>query len=36
MPDDGPQDGKKQHALTKVIKFVVVDGNTYVYIDMLM
>jgi hypothetical protein len=36
MPDGVPQDENKQHQLKKLIKFVVVDGNTYFYIDMLM
>jgi hypothetical protein len=32
IPDDGPKDGNTWHSLTKLIKFVVVDGNTYVNI----
>jgi hypothetical protein len=30
MPGDSPQDRKIQHLLTKLIQFVVVDGDTYV------
>ena len=35
MPDDGPQDQNMWHLLMKLIKFVVVDINRYVALDML-
>jgi hypothetical protein len=30
MPDDSPHDRKMQHLLTKLIHFVVLDGDAYV------
>jgi len=30
MPEESPQDRKTQHVLTKLIQFVVFDGDTYV------
>jgi len=33
--DDGPQDRNMWHLLMKLIKFVVVDINRYVALDML-
>jgi hypothetical protein len=35
MPANGPQGRKMYHSLTKLIQFVVVDGDTYVSIGML-
>ena len=35
VPDDGPQDQDMWHLLMKLIKFVVVDINRYVALDML-
>jgi len=35
FPLDGPHGRNMQHPLTKVITFVVADGNTYVSIDVM-
>jgi len=35
MPDDGSQDRNMWHLLMKLIKFVMVDINRYVALDML-